>query len=399
MSAPKVCVGQVTRWLSGGTPSRSVSAYWTGEIPWISASTLKQIEISESDQHLTPEGVAVGSKMAPIGSTLFLVRGSALYNEIRAGLVVKPVCFNQDVKALVPDSSVEPKFLTYSLLGRAEYLLKLVSTAGNSAGVLDTKLVQAFEIWLPPRAEQRAIAGALGDVDALLGALDQLIAKKRDLKQAAMQQLLTGQTRLPGFHSEWEVKRLGERANFRTGPFGSALHKSDYTDDGIPIINPMHIVDSRLVPSRTMTVTVSAAEALSDFRLESGDIIIGRRGDMGRCAVVQEDQSGWLCGTGSMIIRCADDAIPSFLQRVLSSPKAVAAIEDASVGTTMINLNQSVLNGLIIEFPSPDEQTAIAEVLTDMDAELAALEQRRAKTRALKQGMMQELLTGKTRLV
>eukprot|EP01031_Cornospumella_fuschlensis_P021633 gene21633-26505_t len=171
--------------------------------------------------------------MAPIGSTLFLVRGSALYNEIRAGLVVKPVCFNQDVKALVPDSSVEPKFLTYSLLGSTEQLLKLVSTAGNSAGVLDTKLVQAFEILLPPRPEQRAIAGALSDVDALIGTLDQLIAKKRDLKQAAMQQLLTGRHRLTGFGNslppkqsavgvipqDWEVKSVRELGQIKTGPF------------------------------------------------------------------------------------------------------------------------------------------------------------------------------------
>ena len=186
MKSRTVPVGQVTQWLSGGTPNRSFAEYWVGEIPWISASTLKGSEIHESDQHLTTEAVAVGSKMAPVGATLFLVRGSALHNEIRAGLVVAPVCFNQDVKALVPSPRIVPKFLTYSLLGRTQDLLKLVSTAGNSAGVLDTKLVQSFEIFLPPNPEQRAIAEALSDVDGLLGALEALIAKKRAIKQAAI---------------------------------------------------------------------------------------------------------------------------------------------------------------------------------------------------------------------
>jgi type I restriction enzyme S subunit len=111
------------------------------------------------------------------------------------------------------------------------------------------------------------------------------------------------QTEVGVIPEDWEVKPLGECASFRTGPFGSALHKSDYTDDGIPIVNPMHIIDGRIEPTRTMTITEQAAKALADFRLKAGEIVIGRRGDMGRCAVVMNEQAGWLCGTGSMIIR------------------------------------------------------------------------------------------------
>ena len=90
------------------------------------------------------------------------------------------------------------------------------------------------------------------------------------------------QTEIGVIPSDWNVSRLGECAKFRTGPFGSALHKSDYTDDGVPVINPMHIVDGKIEPSRTMTITERAANNLSDFRLKEGEIVIGRRGDMGR---------------------------------------------------------------------------------------------------------------------
>ncbi len=131
--------------------------------------------------------------------------------------------------------------------------------------------------------------------------------------------------------------------------------------------------------------------------MKPGEIVIGRRGDMGRCAVVQEYQLGWLCGTGSMIIRPLNtDA--EFLQRVLSSPQAISAIEDASVGTTMVNLNQGTLAGLKVQFPPLPEQRAIAAALSDVDALLGGLERIIAKKRDLKQATMQQLLTGQSRL-
>ncbi len=196
---------------------------------------------------------------------------------------------------------------------------------------------------------------------------------------------------------EWEIAPLGNHATFRTGPFGSALHKSDYTSDGIPVINPMHIVDGQIAPSRTMTITERAANSLADFRINPGEIVIGRRGDMGRCAVVQKHHGGWLCGTGSMIIR-PQNADPDFLQRVLSSPRAISAIENSSVGTTMVNLNQGTLASLRVQFPPLPEQRAIAAALSDVDALLDGLDRLIAKKRDLKQAAMQQLLTGQTRL-
>lgn len=196
---------------------------------------------------------------------------------------------------------------------------------------------------------------------------------------------------------DWDVKPLGECASFRTGPFGSALHKSDYTNDGIPVVNPMHINDGHIEPTRTMTITEKAAKALTEFRLQAGEIVIGRRGDMGRCAVVMHEQAGWLCGTGSMIIRSGATDV-NFLQRVLSSPGAISAIEETSVGSTMINLNQRTLAGLRLQFPPLPEQRAIAEALSDADAIIDSLEQLIAKKSLLKQGAMQDLLTGNQRL-
>ena len=150
---------------------------------------------------------------------------------------------------------------------------------------------------------------------------------------------------------DWEVAKLGKHAKFTTGPFGSALHRSDYVDDGIPVVNPMQIVDGKIQPTPSMAITVQAARKLADFRLEAGDVVIGRRGEMGRCAVVQPKEHGWLCGTGSMIIRTRPSLDGRFIQRVLSSSSVIAAIENASVGSTMINLNQSTLGNLLVHRP------------------------------------------------
>ena len=198
--------------------------------------------------------------------------------------------------------------------------------------------------------------------------------------------------------SGWEIVRLGAVASFRTGPFGSALHKSDYVVDGVPVINPMHIIDGKLAPTPSMTVTESAAKRLAEFRLRPGEVVIGRRGDMGRCAVVGDEHAGWLCGTGSMIVRPGSRMDPGFLQLVLSSPVVIAAIEAASVGSTMVNLNQGTLAGLAIQAPSRDEQAAISTAIADADSSLVKLDQLIAKKRDLKHAAMQQLLTGRTRL-
>lgn len=158
------------------------------------------------------------------------------------------------------------------------------------------------------------------------------------------------QTEVGVIPEDWESTPLGSHANFKTGPFGSLLHRSDYVDNGIPVVNPMQIIDGKIVPTQSMTISEAAARRLSTFRLSTGDVVIGRRGDMRRCAYVTSDNNGWLCGTGSMIVRCQLSLSSQFLQQVLSSPPIIVAIENASVGTTMINLNNSTLSKLLSPF-------------------------------------------------
>jgi len=405
MSAQKVPLGKVTRWISGGTPNRSVLKYWQGDIPWISAATLKNVEISQSDQHVSNEGLAVGSRIAPVDSTLFLVRGSALYNEIRAGLVIRPVCFNQDVKALIPNNSIVPKFLTYSLLGREEDILKLVSTAGNSAGVLDIKLLKAFEILLPPLEEQHAIAKALSDVDGLLGALDSLIAKKRAIKQAAMQQLLTGKTRLPGFSGEWETKRLGDLGYCIRGVSYNPLEDiSPHDTESTVRLFRSNNIQSAIIKSDDLQFVDSRKVSKTQL-MQPNDVLIcmanGSKELVGKAGLFQVTD-GYLYTFGAFMgcfrsVSNYADAI--FVFYLFHTKKYRNFINIILAGSSINNLKPSDVESTKFLMPKIEEQRAIATVLSDMDAEITALEQRRDKTHQIKQGMMQQLLTGRVRLV
>ncbi len=262
---------------------------------------------------------------------------------------------------------------------------KLIGASSVSANTnINQDNLKKLLLALPPTTtEQRAIAAALGDVDALLGGLDSLIAKKRDLKQAAMQQLLTGQTRLPGFSGEWEVKQLGDVAEIVMGQSPSSTNYNS-KGDGLPLIQGNADITNRETIKRVFTTQITK-------RGMAGDILMSVRAPVGEVSRTAFD----VClGRGVCAIRFPNEFLYHYL--IFIEPNWAKH----SKGSTFDSVNSADVNAVEIRLPvDAAEQTAIAAVLSDMDAELAALEARRDKTRNLKQAMMQELLTGRTRLV
>ncbi len=241
---------------------------------------------------------------------------------------------------------------------------------------------------VPPPPEQRAIATALSDVDALLAGLDRLIAKKRDLKQAAMQQLLTGQTRLPGFKGKWEVKRLGEICEIAMGRTPPRLNQA-FWGHGYKWLSIADL-QSKVVSDSKEEITELAASTMTI--IPKGTLLMSFKLSLGRLCFAGCDlfTNEAICSFNKV------QANADFLYYVLRRTDFSLYGKQAVKGYT---LNKESLRIIEVSLPPLSEQTAIAEELTEMDAELATLEQRREKTRALKQAMMQELLTGRTRLV
>ena len=206
-------------------------------------------------------------------------------------------------------------------------------------------------------------------------------------------------TELGPIPKDWEVKRLGEIwKRFATGPFGSSLHASDYVSGGTPLVNPMHIVEGKIIPDKEMTVDCVTRKRLASYKLNAGDLVMGRRGEMGRVAVVTKKEQGWLCGTGSFTITLRDNESPDFVARYLRMPQCVAEMTNEAVGTTIQNLNQTLVSQINIAYPPLPEQRKIAAAISDVDEMIAALEKLIEKKRKIKTGAMQRLLTGKTRL-
>jgi type I restriction enzyme S subunit len=272
--------------------------------------------------------------------------------------------------------------------------LRLIET-GTTMKHLNVGDVLQFTIPLPPtKAEQEAIFDALSDADALIESLEQLLAKKRNIKQGAMQELLTGKRRLPGFSGEWPVKALGEIGE---ALIGLTYKPSDVRENGVLVLRSSNVFEGALRFEDNVFVEMEIPERLM---VKSGDILIcvrnGSRDLIGKCAKIDERAKGMTFGAFMAVFRTR---FHNFVYHQFQSDVIKRQIHE-HLGATINQITNGSLNSFEIPFPPTDnEQTAIAAILSDMDSEIAALEARLTKAREVKQGMMQELLTGRIRLI
>jgi type I restriction enzyme S subunit len=392
-------LGELAFVTAGGTPSRANSRYWNGDIPWITTSEVDFDTICHAQQHITKEGLNnSAAKLLPRGTILMALYGQGKTRG-KVGVLGIEAAANQACAAISLNRGVSSEFIFYQLASQYDSIRRL-SNNGNQEN-LNGSLVRSITILLPPLPEQRAIATALGDVDALLDALNRLIVKKRDLKQAAMQQLLTGKTRLPGFTGEWDQVKLGDLFKFKNG-----LNKAkEFFGRGTPIVNYMDVFRRSTIRCGDIKGRVSRSRSeMRTFDVQKGDVFFTRTSEttaeIGVASVVIDAPadtvfSGFLLRARPFNERLSDD----FKAYCFGSTVVRRQITSKASYTTRALTNGKLLSGVVLPLPSPAEQEAITIVLAHMDAELSALELQLAKIRAVKQGMMQELLVGRTRLV
>jgi type I restriction enzyme S subunit len=324
--------------------------------------------------------------------------------------VPKPAYINQHIALVRFDSSsTAPKFISYFLASeKPQKLFRALTDSGAKAG-MSLQTVQKIHLALPPtKAEQEAIAEALSDADALIEALEQLIAKKRQLKQGAMQELLTGKKRLSGFSGEWEVKALGDLFNF-SGGFSAS--RDQLSNDGHCYLHYGDIhkssktyIDVRAEYQDIPKLDMPLKRISSGSLLDDGDVVFvdaseDDEGTSKHVVVVNKDNTPYISGLHTIVAKSNADNMDHLYKRYCFQTTAIKRqFYFYAVGTKVSGISKTNIAKVMIPVPSLTEQTAIATILSDMDTETAALETRLAKTRALKQGMMHNLLTGKMRL-
>jgi type I restriction enzyme S subunit len=338
------------------------------------------------------------------GDVLLNITGASIGRSAVVDMAVAKGNVNQHVCILRPDQQrCNSKFLNGLLLSPiGQKQIDSFQAGGNRQG-LNFSQIRAIRIPLPPTlAEQKAIAGALSDADAWIESLEQLIAKKRQIKQGAMQELLTGKRRLPGFSGEWETKRLEEIGSTYSGLTGKT--KSDFGNGDAHYVTFMNVMSNVVIDCATFErVNVVASESQNLVR--KNDILFNGSSEtpeeVAMCAFVEADVSNVYLNSFCFGFRFHEDLSihGRFLAYYLRSNVGREMMKSLAQGSTRYNLSKTALLKAVLALPSPAEQTAIATVLSDMDTEIGSLESKLAKAREIKQGMMQELLTGKIRLV
>ena len=271
---------------------------------------------------------------------------------------------------IIRNNHINENYLMYCFQSKyfREFMLSNVSGVGGSLMRAQPKYVQTYSIPLPPLSEQQRIVERIEELFAKLDEAKERLQEVADSfavrKAAILHKAFTGE--LIGKKIEQLVPLESLVDLIKIGPFGSALHESDYIENGIPLVNPKHIVQQHIVPQSKISISEEKAEELSSYRLKANDIVLGRRGEMGRCAPVSAREENWICGTGSMIIRLKEEYDARLYSLILGSQATVTYLENSAVGSTLKNLNEKIVRKIPVPQFDIEEQHEIVRLIDDL---------------------------------
>lgn len=310
-----------------------------------------------------------------------------------------------------------PKFGAYFL----RWLRLERFDAATSVPTLNRNFVHPLPVVLPPFDEQRRIVEILRTLDEAIQKTEQVIVKLKHMKRGLLHDLLTrgiaenGELRDPDRHPEqfkksplgqipreWDVvlfgKTLANRGGvLQTGPFGSQLHAHEYVQGaGVPVVMPQDIGDTSISVEEIARISPKRADKLSRHKMAVNDVVFARRGDLSRCAAIEQREAGWICGTGCLLARLPVSVMGArWFSELYRHDWLQRQIARRAVGSTMVNLNTGILAGLLIPLPLMAEQVRIAEVIRGLEYRYSAEGEHLQKLHLLKLGLMDDLLTGR----
>ena len=397
-------LGDVAEVVTGSTPPRKVSEYYGGNVPWIKPSDLASARIVDSsEEYLTSAGVAA-SRQVPELSVLVSCIGTI--GEV--GISRVPLCFNQQINALIPCSEVLPAFLYWACNQQANYLISIA--AKTAVPILNKTAFSNVSILLPPLPEQRAIADVLDSIDEVIEHTEVVIAATETLRDSLLHELLT--RGVPGWHTEWkdvpgigtipadwEVVRLGDGVVHVGSGVTPRGGKSVYTPSGITFLRSQNVHFDGLRLEDVVRIPPETDKAMARSRVQPNDVLLNITGaSIGRCTVVPSDFGPANVNQHVCIIRTSDQFNPRYVWKWLSTPRSQKEIDDIQTGQSRQGLNYQQVRQLSIALPPRSEQDAFVEILSGLDATIAEAKREQDGLRSLKESTADALLTGEARI-
>ena len=267
---------------------------------------------------------------------------------------------NQRVCKLTTKVGTNEEYLRFAMLKSLKEIEQ--RTAFVTVKHLSAKELNKLELDVPELTKQDKIADTLSRLERVIEARKEELEELDELIKARFVEMFGDPVSNP---YGYDKVALSDLADIKIGPFGSLLHKEDYIVGGHPLLNPSHIVDGRISPNNKLTISDEKYKELSAYQLKTGDVVMGRRGEMGRCAVVSEE--GFLCGTGSILIRTKGEVTADYIQKTISFPSFKKTIEDMAVGQTMPNLNVPIVSSFEIIKPPIEVQDRYYALVEQVD--------------------------------
>lgn len=387
----------LTTFSAGATPYRGIPDNFIGQLPWISSGELNYCEIDDTREHISLDAQKkTHLTVHKPGTFLIAITGlEAAGTRGRCAFVKTPATTNQSCLAINSTDRMTVRYLFWFYRQWSDYLAFNFSQ-GSKQQSFTAEIAKRLPIYAPLLKEQEKIAEALNDVDALIRELDTLKEKKKAVLQGTMQELLTGRRRLQGFNEPWLQTKLEDLVFMNSGGTPSTSIP-EYYSGNIPFLSISDITKSHKFVTKTQKHISELAVRTTSARLyPKGTILLSMYASIGKVSISLVDLAISQAILGFAPIR--NDVFVEYLYYALCfSQKDLAASGQTG---TQSNLNKRIVQNFTIKMPSSfKEQQAIASILSDMDAEIAQLEAKREKYAAIRQGMMQQLLTGKIRLI
>ncbi len=268
-------------------------------------------------------------------------------------------------KVIFDNDKIDSSYL-YNFLNGDPFQRFINKVGGRAAQAgFNKQDLERLQLPLPPLPEQRRIADILDKADSIRRKRQEAIALSEEFLRSVFLDMFGDPVTNP---KGWDVKEIREVAHLKIGPFGSLLHKEDYVESGIPLVNPKHMKDLKIIPDSKVSITREKHDDLRQYHLAEGDIIMARRGDIGRCALVTKSENGYLCGTGSLFLRPNSSITPQYLLHLISSEALVTSLTNCAKGVTMLNLNAGAVGKLNIPVPSIEKQLEFSSIIKTFKA-------------------------------